>query len=164
MTRKNSIRPLKRVKAKQNSVASLKTAWALRACHLQSICADIKSRGSSYGCIPWGEITKLLNGSMTNYTWLIVDIIKKAWRYIRANVGNLETVVSDLTDLTGNTGATEATNAPSLIPPPSSVGFLNTETNKNKVGRPMERKSKWVSWGKTVEVLKSKLPKPLNGL
>jgi len=53
MARKNIKKATKKtVKAKQNSVASSKTARALRARHLQSICAEIDSRRSSNGRVP----------------------------------------------------------------------------------------------------------------
>ncbi len=42
----------KNVKAKQNSITSSKTAWALRARHLQSICAEIERRRSSNDRVP----------------------------------------------------------------------------------------------------------------
>ncbi len=48
----------------------------------------------------------------------------------------METAISDLTDVTGNTGTTDATDAPQILPPPSTMGFLNSEVNKEKVGRP----------------------------
>jgi hypothetical protein len=138
MARKNIKKATKKtVKAKQNSVASSKTARALRARHLQSICVEIESRRSSNGRVPRGEITKVLNENKSIYTWLTVDIIKKALKTFKGKCNsNLETVISDLADGTGNTGTTVVTDAPPILPPSSTIGFLNPETNKKKVGRP----------------------------
>jgi hypothetical protein len=79
----------------------------------------------------------VLNENKPIYTWLTVDIIKKSLKAFKGKCNsNVETAISDLTDVTGNTGTTVATDAPPILPPPSTIGFLNSETNKKKVGRP----------------------------
>jgi hypothetical protein len=131
MTRKNRKKTIKSVKAKQSSVALSKTALALRAPYLLLICAEIERRRSSNGHIPRGGITEVLNEKKAIYTWLTVDIIKKALKTFKGKSNShLETVISDLTDVTGNTGTTAATNAPPTLPPTSTIGFLNPDTTK----------------------------------
>jgi hypothetical protein len=40
-----------------------------------------------------------------------------------------------MSDLTGNTDTTVSINTPPTLPPPSTIGFLNPDTNQKKVGR-----------------------------
>jgi hypothetical protein len=68
----------KKAKAVKKNHAVSKATMALKADHLESVCAEIESRRSAKGRIPRGEITRVFNENKPIYTWLTIDIIKKA--------------------------------------------------------------------------------------
>jgi hypothetical protein len=114
-------------------LVSLRATQALKACHLSSICAEIGyQRCKDTGRIPRGVIQKVLNANKAIYTWLMIDLIKKALMTFKCAVtGSLETI-SDLTDasMADNVGQS-AIN----VLPPSTIGF-ESETQKKKAGCP----------------------------
>jgi hypothetical protein len=59
---------------------------ALKARHLESVCAEIESRRSAKGRIPRGEIARVFNENKPIYTWLTIDIIKKALKNVKAEL------------------------------------------------------------------------------
>jgi hypothetical protein len=59
---------------------------ALKARHLESVCAEIESRRSAKGRISRGEITRVLNENKPIYTWLTIDIIRKALKNVNAEL------------------------------------------------------------------------------
>jgi hypothetical protein len=55
-----------------------KASKALKDRHLASVCAEIESKRTSKGRIPRGEVTKVFNEYKPIYSWLTIDIFKKA--------------------------------------------------------------------------------------
>lgn len=125
----------KKTIAVKKSNAASKATKALKARHLESVCAEIESRRSSTGRIPRGEITRVLNENQPIYTWLTIDIIKKALKKSKGRSnGNLETI-SDLTEPT--IVSAEAIVGPN-IPPPCTIGFIPPPANDT-----MSEKKRW---------------------
>ena len=133
LTRKTTIK--KKTKKKKNvktreDVSAARATRALKAHHLASICGEIDcQRCKDTGRIPRGVILKVLNANKEIYTWLTIDLIKKALKKFQGSVtGSLETI-SDLTDDSPMPNNVEQ-NA-SNVPPPSTIGF-ETATQKKK--------------------------------
>jgi hypothetical protein len=112
--------------SKKNHAVS-KATMALKARHLESVCAEIESRRSAKGRIPRGEITRVFNANKPIYTWLTIDIIKKALKKCKGRTNsNIETI-SDLSDATNaSAGAVALPN----IPPPCTIGFIPPPANE----------------------------------
>jgi hypothetical protein len=137
LTKRTTIK--KKTKKKTNvktreDVAVARATRALKARHLASICGEIDCQRCKHtGRIPRGVILKVLNANKEIYTWLTIDLIKKALKKFQGSVtGSLETI-SDLTDdeMLHNNVVQNASN----VPPPSTIGFENT-TQKKAAGRP----------------------------
>ncbi len=82
VTRKATIK--KKTKKKKNvktreDLAAARATRALKARHLASISGEIDcQRCKDTGRIPGGVILKVLNANKEIYTWLTIDLIRKA--------------------------------------------------------------------------------------
>lgn len=132
-------RTVKKTKKKKNvktkeDVAFARATRALKARHLASICGEIDcQRCKDTGRIPRGVILNVLNANKGIYTWLTIDLIKKALKKFKGSVtGSLETI-SDLTDDSPIPNNVEQNT--SNVPPPYTIGFDET-IPKKKAGCP----------------------------
>ena len=124
----------------KSSIKVDKATRALKARHLDSVCAEIESLRASNGRIPRGELMKVNEQNKAIYSRLTIDIIKKCLKKRRENPVALDTTI--ISDLTEDSGATPTDNPPNL-PPPSLIGVNNdqisdtvTEAPKRTGGRP----------------------------
>jgi hypothetical protein len=122
----------------KSSIKVDKATRALKARHLDSVCAEIESLRASNGRIPRGELMKVYEQNNAIYSWLTIDIIKKCLKKRRENPVTLDTTI--ISDLTEDSGATPTDNPPNLLPP-SLIGVNNdqisdtiTEAPKRKGG------------------------------
>jgi hypothetical protein len=139
MGKKNSNKnvPKKAAKAAK-AAATAKATRELKAPHLASVCAEVKSERTASGRIPKEEISKAFSAQMPIYTWLTMAIIKKGLKRVKGSkTGALDTVISYLTEETDFPQLEDVSHLTN-IPPPSFIGFNqpppSPTENKNKKG------------------------------
>jgi hypothetical protein len=124
MRRKKTIikkKQKKKTVTKAKDVAAVRATHALKARHLSAICAEIEcQRCIASGRIPRGVITKALEANKPIYTWLTIDLIKKA---LKKSKGTLSASLETISDLTEATTADNTVDTANNIPPPSTIGF-----------------------------------------
>jgi hypothetical protein len=119
----------------KSSIEVDKASRALKARHLDSVCAEIESLRASNGWIPRGEISKVYELDKAIYSWLTIDIIKKCLKKRREKPVTLDsTIISNLTE---DFGATPTENPPNL-PLPSLFGVNNDQISATEAPKKEE--------------------------